>query len=258
MLVVSACNYSESVTDWAFGTQDAFVAATKKWLAANGMTHTTMVESTGIDARNQSTTSDLIALGKLAMANPAIAKIVAMPNTNIAGFDSMSTTNDLLGTAGVNGIKTGNLLDTGYNLLYSAIVPAGKAGDLTVIGVVLGGGSRESVDNDVKGMLASVSGGFHEVELGKAGDQVGTYSTPWGKTSPLVLRAGAQVFTWSDTPITAKLSTSALRTGQAGEKVGSISWASGKNTVIVDVVLQRAITQPSPGWRLTHPFELGK
>ncbi|MDQ1551541.1 MAG: hypothetical protein QOD50_963, partial [Actinomycetota bacterium] len=70
MLVVSACNYAEAMADWAFGSNAGFVSATRKWLKANGLTGTTMVEPTGLDDRNTSTPSDLIALGKLAMANP--------------------------------------------------------------------------------------------------------------------------------------------------------------------------------------------
>ena len=77
MLVASACNYAEAVSTWAFGSQGAFLSATKQWLAANGLTGTTIVEPTGISPRNTSTPSDLIAIGKLAAANPVIAQIVA-------------------------------------------------------------------------------------------------------------------------------------------------------------------------------------
>jgi D-alanyl-D-alanine carboxypeptidase (penicillin-binding protein 5/6) len=70
MLVISASNYAEAASTWAFGSQPAFVSATKRWFAANGLAHTKIVEPTGIDPHNTSTPSDMIALGKLAMANP--------------------------------------------------------------------------------------------------------------------------------------------------------------------------------------------
>ena len=38
MLIVSASNYAEAVSTWAYGSQGAFLRATKEWLAANGLT----------------------------------------------------------------------------------------------------------------------------------------------------------------------------------------------------------------------------
>ena len=259
MLVVSACNYAEAMADWAFGSNAGFVSATKKWLAANGLSHTTMVESTGIDARNTSTPSDLIALGKLAMANPAVAAIVARTSLDVPFLQGMPSTNTLLGADGVNGIKTGTLEDSGSDLLYSAsffVTGVDKA--LTVVGVVLGGASRDSVNGDVTRLIDSLKAGFHEVPVAEAGQEVGTYSTPWGASATMVLGSSASVFTYSNTPITSTMTTSTLKTGSDGEKVGSMTWKAGTSTVTVPVVLKGSITPPTAWWRLTHPFELGK
>ncbi|HXR43931.1 MAG TPA: D-alanyl-D-alanine carboxypeptidase, partial [Pseudolysinimonas sp.] len=218
MLVVSACNYAEAVSNWAFGSQGAFLSATRKWLAAHGMSHTTMVEPTGLDARNTSTPSDLIALGKLAMANPAVAQIVGQRVLTGPNVQGMASTNDLLGTDGITGIKTGTLAQ-GSDLLFSATLDVGAPKPLSVIGVVLGGSSHDSVDGHVISLLASIKAGFHSVPLGTAGQTVGTYSTPWGESAQMVLDHDASVLTWSDTPVTAKLTTTTLTTGADGEKV---------------------------------------
>jgi D-alanyl-D-alanine carboxypeptidase (penicillin-binding protein 5/6) len=260
MLVVSASNYAEALSDWAYGSQPAFLAATKKWLAANGLAHTKMVEPTGLDARNTSTPSDLIALGKLAMANDAVAAMVKTTRLNLPGtaVDGMSNTNFLLGTDGVDGIKTGTL-DTGSDLLFSAqVAVAGVQADVRVIGVVLGGGSGASVDADVQGMLAHLQQGFHTTRLGNDGDVVGTYTTRWGASAHMVLSGEPSITTWSNTPITVKMSTGSITTGKARQKVGTVTWTSGKTTVSVPVVLEKAIAPPTDEWRLTHPGELGK
>ncbi len=258
MLVVSACNYAEAVAGWAFGSQAAFLSATKKWLAANGLTHTTMVEPTGIDARNTSTPSDLITLGKLAMANPAIAAIVAKKSLDVPALQGLPNTNDLLGTDGVTGIKTGTLDPAGSDLLFSASLSVGTEKPLSVVGVVLGGYSHDSVNTDVDVLLRSITAGFHEVPLGTQDETVGTYSTPWGASASMVLAKDASVLTWSDTPITSTIATTTLKTGADGEKVGSVTWTAGKSTLSVPVVLKGSITPPSAWWRLTHPLELGK
>jgi D-alanyl-D-alanine carboxypeptidase (penicillin-binding protein 5/6) len=258
MLVVSACNYAEAVADWAFGSNAGFVSATKRWLAKNGLTHTTMVEPTGIDDRNTGSPSDLIALGKLAMANPAIASIVGKSSLDVPSLQGMPNTNDLLGSDGIDGIKTGTL-DTGSDLLFSAdLAIPGLTARLTVIGVVLEGESHESVDDDVQSLVRSIVAGFHEVPLGSSGQKVGTYTTPWGGSASMVLGDDASVMTWSDTPITSTMTTTTLKTGADGEKVGSVTWTAGKATVTVPVELRGSIRPPSAWWRLTHPFELGK
>ena len=259
MLVVSACNYAEAMIDWAFGSNGGFVSAAKKWLAANGMTHTTMVESTGLDARNTSTPSDLIALGKLAMANPVVAEIVAKQGLDVPFLTGMPSTNTLLGTDGVNGIKTGTLVDSGSDLLYSAQVPVtGVDKSLTAIGVVLGGATRDSVNSDVTRLIDSLKAGFHQIPVAAAGQEVGTYSTPWGASATMVLANSAAVYTYSDAPITSTMTTSTLKTGKDGEKVGSITWKAGTSTITVPVVLDGSITPPTAWWRLTHPAELWK
>ncbi|MEO7721080.1 MAG: D-alanyl-D-alanine carboxypeptidase [Pseudolysinimonas sp.] len=259
MLVVSACNYAEAMIDWAFGSNAGFVSAAKKWMTANGLTHTTMVESTGLDARNTSTPSDLIALGKLAMANPVVAELVAKPSLDVPFLTGMSSTNTLLGADGVNGIKTGTLEDFGSNLLYSATVPVtGLDKPLTIVGVVLGGATRESVNDDVTHLIDSLKAGFHEVPVAEDGEKVGRYSTPWGASATMVLGSSASVFTYSNAKITSTMTTSTLKTGNDGEKVGSVTWKAGTSTVTVPVLLQGNIRPPTAWWRLTHPQDLWK
>ena len=256
MLVPSASNYAEAVAGWAFGSQSGFIAAAKAWLKDKGLTHTTIVEPTGIDGRNTSTPGDLIKLAKLAMDKPAIAQIVAMPRLDVEGLPAMPNTNDLLGSSGIVGLKTGTLKESGSDLLFSANLDVGTPDPVTVTGVVLGGFTHSSVNADVSDLLASIAEGFHDVPVSQEGLEVGTYSTPWGETAHMVLGESASVFTWSDTAITAEMQTTTLTTGAKGEQVGSVTWTAGPNSVTVPVVLDGTINPPSQWWRLTHPFEL--
>jgi D-alanyl-D-alanine carboxypeptidase (penicillin-binding protein 5/6) len=257
MLVASATNYADAVAGWAFGSNGAFVAATRQWLADNGLTQTTIVEPTGIDARNTSTPTDLMALARIAAANPVIAQIVAMPTLDIPNFDQLPNTNDILGTGGVNGLKTGTLEGSGSNLLFTAQLPVGLDAPLSVTGVVLGGYSHESVNLDVVTLLRSIANGFHEVTVAVALQEVGTYTTAWGESAQMILPASATLYTWSDTPITATMEITTLTTGAKGDEVGSVTWTAGPDTVTLPVVLDSAIAPPDDWWRLTHPFELG-
>lgn len=257
ILIPSASNYAEAVSTWAFGSQGAFVSAARRWLEANGLTGTTIVEPTGLSPRNTSTPSDMIAIGKIAAANPVIAQIAATASLTLPGPGTMSNTNGLLGTSGITGLKTGTLGENDYTLLYTAILDIGTDLPLSVTGVVLGGFSRESVSNGVINLLDSIRAGFHSVPLIGRGDRVGTYSTAWGSAGQMIVTGGASIRTWSDTPITVTMDTSTPKNYADGESVGTITWSAGPNTATVDVTLDGGIAQPTAWWRLTHPGELG-
>ncbi|MFT4283655.1 MAG: D-alanyl-D-alanine carboxypeptidase [Protaetiibacter sp.] len=256
MLVISATNYADAVSTWAFGSRSAFLRATKDWLAANGFTRTAVVEPTGLDPGSVSTPSELIALGKLAMANPVIASIVAMPSLDVPGFEGQGNTNTLLGVDGIRGVKTGTL-DTA-NLLFSSQLDGGIGEPLELTGVVLGAYSRDSIDGEVRAWLDSIRAGFHEVTANESGAAIGTYTTPWGASARMVLADDATLLTWSDTPITATMTELRLTTGEKGEKVGEVTWTAGSRSRTVAVVLDQTIRPPDEWWRLTHPLELAR
>jgi D-alanyl-D-alanine carboxypeptidase (penicillin-binding protein 5/6) len=256
MLIPSASNYAEAVSTWAYGSQGAFLRATRDWLAAHGLTGTTIVEPTGIDPRNTSTPSDLVTIGKLAAAHPTIASIAAAPSFAHPEAGRMPNTNALLGTEGITGLKTGNLGPGTYNLLYTASLDVGLPEPLGVTGVMLGGGSRQSLGDDVIELLASIRSGFREVPLAARGDIVGSFTTPWGESAEVAVAEHASILAWSDTPITATIDTTTPGTYADGEVVGTITWTAGPNTETVDVQIVGDIDPPTEWWRLTHPAEL--
>ncbi|MDQ0727073.1 D-alanyl-D-alanine carboxypeptidase [Microbacterium sp. W4I20] len=258
MLIPSASNYAEALSSHIFGSQNAFLGATRDWLAAHGLTGTTLTEPTGISPRNTSTPADLLAIGKLAAAHPAIAQIVATRSISIPGAGPLNNTNGLLGTAGITGLKTGTLGAGTYSLLYTATLDVGAADPLAVTGVLLGGPTRELVNDSVISTLESIRAGFHEVAVATSGQEVGTISTPWGSTAELVIGEDASIFTWSDTPIVVTMDIDTPPTYQDGTVVGKVTWTAGPNTVTAPVTIKGNIDPPTELWRLTHPTELGR
>lgn len=256
MLIPSASNYAEAVSTWAFGSQSAYLRAAREWLSAQGLTSTTIVEPTGISPRNTSTRSDLLAIAKLAAAQPAIARIAATPSVTLEGPGLLRNTNGLLGQDGITGLKTGNLGEGTYSLLYTATVHVGAEDPLNVTGVVLGGVSRESVNRGVLATLASLRAGFHKVPVASEGREIGVYTTPWGESATLVIADDVELFTWSDTPIATTMDVESPTRFVDGELVGTVTWTAGPRTVTADVLLRGTIDPPTTWWRLTHPAEL--
>lgn len=257
MLIPSASNYADALSSHIFGSRSAFLGATRDWLASHGLTGTTVTEPTGISPGNMSTPADLLGIAKLAAANPAIARIVATPSVAVPGGGVQVTTNALLGTAGITGLKTGNLGEGTHNLLYTATLDVGAAHPLAVTGVVLGGVSREAVYAEVLGALDSIRSGFHQVSVATDGQEIGSLSTPWGSSAALVMGGDASILTWSDTPIERTMDIDDEPAYRDGTVVGSVTWTAGPNTVTAPVEIAGTIAPPSDWWRLTHPSELG-
>jgi D-alanyl-D-alanine carboxypeptidase (penicillin-binding protein 5/6) len=254
-LIESANNYATTLAVWAFGSQDAFLAAARTWVAAHTLPTLTIVDSTGLDAGNVSTASDLIELGRLALANPVVAQIVGTASINLHDVGLVENSNELLGTAGVTGIKTGTLDLFGANLLFSAVQTIG-ASQVTVIGVVLGGTDHQTLDAAITALLGTVQAGFHELDVSDVGDVYGSYTTPWEQKVDAVAGGEATLLVWGDTAVTTAVSTDDVRLAADGADVGNVTFTAGNHTVTVPLVLSGAITDPGPGWRLTHPGEL--
>lgn len=198
-----------------------------------------------------------MAIGALAAANPVIARITATGWLSLPSTGGMANTNDLLGTDGISGLKTGNLGDDSYSLLYTATLDVGAPEPLGVTGVVLSGFSHQTVNRSVLALLKSIRDGFHEVPVATRDYEIGSYSTPWGSTARVVIGENASIFTWSDTPITMTMDTTAPVAYKDGSTAGSITWSAGPNTATVPLKVKGKIIPPTAWWRLTHPSELG-
>jgi len=135
MLIGSACNYADILVSQMWGDDATFATAAGDFLERHGIDGITIVEPTGIDPRNTATATALIELGRLAMANPVVAEIVAQREVELPGAGHVENTNDLLADAGVVGIKTGTL--DGSGLLSAKDIPR-QDGTVRVFAVVLG------------------------------------------------------------------------------------------------------------------------
>jgi D-alanyl-D-alanine carboxypeptidase (penicillin-binding protein 5/6) len=255
MLVESANNYAESLAVWSYGSMDEFVTAANAWLADNKLSSTSIVEPTGMSPQNISTASDLVALGKIALANPVVAEIVATPTETVPGVGEITNSNNLLGVAGIRGIKTGTLDEAGACLLFAADYLVGGE-TVTIVGAVLGGVDHKSINAQVTTLLEDVEQSFHAVTLTTAGEPFGSYTTAWGETVPLVAAEDASVVVWSDTAIDFTMTTTDVGLGAKGDDVGTATYTVGDETFTVPLELASTITDPGPWWRLTNPAAL--
>lgn len=255
VLIESANNYSESLAVWAFGSEAEYVDAARAFLAEHGLTGTTIVDSTGMSPDNVATTTDLLTIGRLALSSPVVAQLVNTEAIDVPGLGRIANTNTLLGVDGVDGIKTGTLDEAGACLLFSTDFQVGEE-SVSLVGVSLGAETHEELAADVRGLLESAEANFSEVQLASAGQVVGELTTEWGETAEIVVSEDYRDVMWSDTPVSALVTTREVTTGAAGEEVGVLSVTVGKETAEVPLELGTSVSDPGPWWRLTNPVPL--
>ncbi|MER7796692.1 hypothetical protein [Microbacterium sp. NPDC096154] len=153
MLLGSACNYTDILVADIWGDDAAFAAAAGEFLEEKGLGGITVVEPTGIDPANTATPSALIELGRLALADPVIAEIVAQSSAELPGAGLVENTNDLLSDPGVVGIKTGTL--EGSNLLSAKDIVVGER-TVRVFAVVLSQADDEARFIESRSLYADV------------------------------------------------------------------------------------------------------
>ncbi|MFC0681417.1 D-alanyl-D-alanine carboxypeptidase family protein [Lysobacter korlensis] len=255
VLIESANNYAESLVTWAFGSEAEYLKAAQAFLTEHGLSGTTIVDSTGMSPQNTSTTADLVELGRLALQSPVLAQLVSTSETDLPGLGTIDNTNILLGVDGVDGIKTGTLDEAGACLLFSTDFTIADE-TVSLVGVSLGARNHDELAADVRGLLASVEANFADVQLATAGQVVGELTTEWGETAQIVVAEDYREVMWSETPVTALVTTRDVTTGSAGEEVGVLSVTVGKKTAEVPLELATSVGDPGPWWRLTNPVPL--
>jgi D-alanyl-D-alanine carboxypeptidase (penicillin-binding protein 5/6) len=251
-LIASANNYADALAVWAYGSDAAFVTATKTWLAAHDLAGTTLVEPTGLNPANKSTASDLVAIGQLALANPVIASIVSTPTFTLAPVGTITNSNKLLGRLGVDGIKTGTLDNVGSDLLFSADYTISGT-KITVVGAILGAPDHPTLDASVRLLLKNVKAGFHNLKLVTAGEKFASYRSEWATTANAVATKSASVLVWSNPSVTATTKAKAVTFAPSGTRVGKVTFVVGSKVVVVPLVLDRALVDPGGWWKILNP-----
>jgi len=251
-LIHSANNYAATLALWAFGSTDAYLTAARSWLAAQKLTSITITDPTGLELTDVANTSDLLQLGKLALADPVLAPIVGTKSVTIHDVGTLTNTNTLLGSHGIEGIKTGTLTSAGSNLLFAARHKVGSA-TVVIVGVVLGGSTHQAVDSDIRSLLTGVLAGFHQINLATKGEAFASYTTEWGQTISAVAEKNASLVTWGDAKVTTSITATPVSTGAKGQTVGTATFRAGGHSVSVPLGLSTTVDDPGPGWRLSHP-----
>ncbi|OUE30304.1 D-alanyl-D-alanine endopeptidase precursor [Clavibacter michiganensis] len=254
-LLASANNYAAALGVWAYGSNDAFVAAANAWLAEQGLTGTHVADAMGLSPETVSTTADLVRIGEMVLADPVLSGIVDQRGADVAGGGQVENRNMLAAVPGFRGIKTGTLEQAGKCLLWAVDTKVGDR-DVTVVGVTLGARDHAELARQVLALLPTVTANMHVVQVAAAGEPFADYATAWGATARAVSTADESLLVWGDTPVTTTVEATAVGEADAGAEVGAATVTAGPQSVRIPLALDRAIPGPDGWWRLGNPGEL--
>ncbi|GAA2525629.1 hypothetical protein Ahu01nite_086850 [Winogradskya humida] len=257
LMLPSANNVAHMLGVWDAGSEAAFL--TKMNAAADelGMDDTDYTDPSGFLPSTTSTAADQVILAQAALKSEVFAEIVALPSATIPVVGKIRNYNDLLGSNGVFGIKTGSTDEAGGNLVFSShLTVAGKK--LTVIGAVFnqpGANTPEQlaqVNKVVRKLLAKVAAVVKEYTL-LAADPLGEVRTAWGATSAVRPAEPVKVVGWPGLAVEVRHTTKAPGPEvETGAVVGTVEAGPADSPVRVELRADTATPDPSLWWRLTH------
>ena len=251
MLLPSANNMADTMASWAFGSVMEYTKFANSLAISLGMKQTTIADASGFSPATVSTANDVLLLGQAALKEPVIAEIVNQSSAIIPVQGEIRNVNYLLGTGGINGIKTGNTEEAGGCFLVSASRTLSNGQKKTILAVILGAPSRNLAINDSRKIITQVEQNYVSILVAKAGQVVGYYSSDWGQTVPAVIRTDLSVLGWKGAAIKPQIQLGNVSTPTLkGAKVGTVSVAGQR--VKSDVVLQSDLQVPSARWRLNR------
>lgn len=254
MMLPSANNIADTAAIWAFGSLDAYTSYANTMVRRLGMSETIVSDASGFSPKTVSTARDLIRLGDAALDHPVLAEIVSQKESVFPGYGTITNVNNLLGQAGIRGIKTGNTEEAGGCYLAAADIMVGNT-KITVITAIMGSTSRPQAMRDSIPIIQASTAQFARNTITQAGQVVGRITSPWGQSSDLVAQKDITVPSWKGTGLSPQGKVRTVRAPVAqGDDIGSLTLQYGGRSYSTSITAKSSIQPPSVWWRLANPL----
>ncbi len=252
MLLGSSNTHADALARWAFGSVDDYVVAANAWLAESGYAGTTVVDATGLAEGSQGTASELAALAARAFDDPVLADIMSLDNVVVAGNRRVDNVAAYRVDEAITGLSRSFTDAAGLCFLFRLEVGTGDDA-VPLYGAFLREPDYETLDGDLTTLIASAAATLTETVLVSQGDEVVTYTTPWGDEAHGVAVATKSELIWLTTPVTKTVTATDVTTAAKGTRVGQVTFHTPTGDVTVLLELDRRVADPGPVWRMTHP-----
>jgi D-alanyl-D-alanine carboxypeptidase (penicillin-binding protein 5/6) len=215
-----------------------------------GMTNTHYEDTSGISPLSVGSAADQLILAQTAMRIPVFAEIVRQQETDLPVAGVRSTTNLLLGSSGVVGIKTGRTEEAGGCFMIA--MEREVAGErVLIVGVVLAQPSIDDAFAASRILAGAVAEGVRPMAVVRHGASVSSLEAAWGGSTSVTPAEDVTVLGWAGMPVQV---TSTVESTDAplaaGEEVGTLTVTAGGRTATVPLEAAEAIDGPSSTWRI--------
>jgi D-alanyl-D-alanine carboxypeptidase (penicillin-binding protein 5/6) len=168
------------------GNGSAFVVLMNRRAQTLDLGDTQFVRPDGLDVPGHySSAWDVTTLGRAAMREPVIRRLVRQESATISGGRTLHTWNDLLGEfPGMFGVKTGHTSTAGWSQ-----VAAARGNGVTIYATILGSPSRSIRNADLEELLAWGMSRYAVVPLAPPGRVYGRVPVPYGEEAVPVVAA---------------------------------------------------------------------
>jgi D-alanyl-D-alanine carboxypeptidase (penicillin-binding protein 5/6) len=256
VLLTSSNNHADTLVRWAFGSADAYTEAANAWLADHGFTQTSVDDATGLSGGNVSTASEVAGLAALALADPGIAAILEQPGKAPLGAHATPDLVDRDSDDSVREVTRGYTDQAGLSSVFTTEMATDDAnGDAQrLVGVMLTMPDYETLDPAIEAAVASATEASAPVTVIAEGTAYAEAESAWGDTAEVVATVTRADAPWGAELGSADVTVEPFSTSSDARDVGRVSVSTGADTVSSPLRLTKAISDPGPIWRLTHPF----
>jgi len=175
LIIQSGNDAAVQLAEAVSGTEEAFASVMNKKAAELGMKASHFENASGLPgAQHYSTSEDLAVLAARVIHDyPEDYKIYAIKNWKYNNINQGNRNLLLYSDPTIDGMKTGHVKESGYNLIASAKRP-GEHGDYRLIAVVTGSTSAKARADDANKLLSWGYANFENVKLVGKDAVVGT------------------------------------------------------------------------------------
>ena len=253
LLLPSANNIASLLARWSLGSLDAFVGRMNARAKELGLTQTKFADASGVSPQTVSVPADLVRLGLAAMGNAVVADIVAQPEAMLPVAGRVYNVNEVLGSDGIVGVKTGNVPQVGAVYLAAATHQLSGGRRLLLFAAVQGLPTRKDSTDSARALLAVLRQSLQVQRIVSKDQVVGRYAAPWGANADIVSAADLDLLVLPGTAIRARLAARPLQApASPGPALGSLRVQAGDRGSEVPVLLGQDLEPATSLWRLTR------
>ena len=197
-LIASSNNMADALAIWAFSSLEEYQKYAQEMVIKLGAKQTTIgPDASGFNAGTTSTAEDLALIGEAVLKQPVLAEIVGKTSAIVPVAGEIENTNELLGTNGIIGIKTGYIGDaSGY-----CLVSGYKESEEIVTVALLGAPYRQTSFDASLEIVKRAQEKIQSRELVPAEQTVAHYQTWWTGNVPVVVEKALSGIVISDASV---------------------------------------------------------